>query len=143
MLSNEVVLLTMKGKDMKQLMKYPAAIALLAVSFSTFAHGDKHDSKAKYGGLTAEAKDMQYELVAKLDGITIYIEDHGKKTDTKGATAKLILLNGSEKTELSLMPAGDNKLEAKGVFKVINGTKLVSTVTLAGKPAATVRFEMK
>jgi hypothetical protein len=39
-----------------------------------------------------------------------------------------------------LSPAGDNKLEAKGAFKVAPGTKAVAVVTLAGKPAQSVRF---
>ena len=61
---------------------------------------------------------------------------------TQNVKGKVTLLNGSEKTEVDLAPAGD-KLEAKGAFKVAKGTKGIATVTLAGKSAATARFEVK
>jgi hypothetical protein len=97
----------------------------------------------QYGGVLAEVKGTQYELVAKPDNITIYVDDHGKKVSTKGATAKVTLLNGSEKTEAILAPAGENKLEAKGTYKVEKGTKVVAVVTLEGKPAQSARFTVK
>jgi len=51
-------------------------------------------------------------------------------------------LNGAEKSEAELLPAG-NKMEAKGSFKVAKGTKGIAVLTLAGKPPATARFEVK
>ena len=44
-----------------------------------------------------------------------------------------------DKSEATLAPAGDNKLEAKGGFNVKSGTKVTAVVTLAGKTAKTVR----
>lgn len=128
---------------MKTLQILLRALALtLAVSAATavFAHGDE---KPKYGGVVAEVKDVNYELVAKADTVALYIEDHGKKVDTKGATAKLTLLTDGQKTEVMLMQAGDGKLEAKGSFSSKVGTKVIALVTLAGKPPASVRFEIK
>lgn len=123
-----------------------AAITLTSLPMLAFAgaghsHGDEH--KPKYGGVMQEVKEVQYELVTKTDSIAIFVEDHGKKIDTKGASAKLTLLSGKDKSEATLTPAGDNKLEAKGTFKVGPGTKVVAVVTLAGKPAASVRFTLK
>lgn len=126
---------------MKHSIKYLAMMASLAISLSALAHGEQ--PKAKFGGIVAEVKDVEYEFVAKPDSIAIYVEDHGKKVDTKGASAKVTLLSGGEKREVQLIPAGENKLEAKGTFKVPPGTKAVSVVTIAGKPAATARFELK
>ena len=60
----------------------------------------------------------------------------------EGAKGKVTLLNGSEKTEVDLIPAG-NKMEAKGVFKVGKGAKGIASVTLSGKSAAIARFEVK
>ena len=116
------------------------AAAMLAASAA--AHDDT-DHKSKYGGVVAVVKDVQYELVAKPDSVTLFIEDHDKKVDTKGGTAKLTLLTGTDKTEITLAPVGANGLEAKGAFKVPAGTKAVATVTLVGKPAVSVRFELK
>ena len=116
-----------------------AAVTLAA---SGIAHADG-DHKPKYGGIVTVVKDVQYELVAKPDSVALFIEDHGRKVGTKGATAKLTLLSGGDKSEITLAPMGENGLEAKGAFKVPPGTKAVATVTLAGKPAVSARFEIR
>ncbi|MBV7544111.1 hypothetical protein [Acidovorax sp. sic0104] len=122
-----------------------AALAL-AVSGSAFAAGDHahgDDHKPQHGGIVAATHDMDYELVAKPDVITLHLRDHGKPASSQGVSAKLTLLNGTEKSEAVLVPAGDGKLEAKGSFKVAPGTKVVALVTLPGKKAANVRFAVK
>jgi hypothetical protein len=113
------------------------AAVSLTFAVAALASGD---FKPKYGGLVQEVSEVQYELVVKPDIIAIYVEDHGKKVDTKGASAKVSLLNGVDKSEATLAPAGENKLEAKGSFNVKSGTKVTAVVTLAGKPAKTVRI---
>jgi hypothetical protein len=123
-----------------------AATILTLASFAAFAgskhvEGDHHTPK--YGGVVQEVKGIQYELVAKADSLAIFVEDHGKKVDSKGAGAKVTLLNGSEKSEATLTPAGDNKLEAKGSFKVSKDTKVIAVVTLAGGVAKSMRFALK
>ena len=52
------------------------------------------------------------------------------------------MLNGTEKSEINLVAAGD-KLEAKGAFKIAKGTKGIALVTFVGKPPTTARFELK
>lgn len=113
-----------------------AAVATAGAAFA------KNDHSAKHGGIFVETKALDFEIVAKPDVIHVYVADHGKPVKLDGAKGKVTLLNGSEKTEVDLAPAGD-KLEAKGVFKVAKGTKGIAVVTLAGKSAATARFEVK
>ncbi len=123
------------------------ACVALTLAGSAFAAGDAHnhthEHKPLHGGIVVEASDIDFELVARADVITLYVRDHGKPAATQGATGKLTLLSGADKAEAVLAPAGDNKLEAKGSFKVAPGTKLVATVTLAGKKAVNVRFAIK
>lgn len=129
-------------------MKTQALIAsfALALASSAFAAGDKHgpahDHKPLHGGVVVEVKDIDYELVAKPTLIQLHLRDHGKPTDVSKASAKLTLLSGTEKQEVELKPVG-GKLEAAGTFKVGPGTKVVALVTVAGKPAGTVRFALK
>jgi hypothetical protein len=129
-------------------MKTPALLAALVLflSGSALAAGSKddhgHDHKPMHGGIMAPTKLMDYELVAKPTVIHLYLSDHGKAADVSKATAKLTLLSGTEKQEVELKPAAD-KLEATGTFKVGPGTKVVAVVTIAGKPAGTVRFALK
>jgi len=110
--------------------------ALLILSSAAWAGGD---FKPKHGGVIQEVSEVQYEIVAKADSVAIYIEDHGKKVDVKGASAKISFLNGVEKSAATLAPVGENKLEAKGTFNVKSGTKVTAVITMAGKPAKTVR----
>lgn len=135
-----------------------ATIAVLALSFANIGlaaddhkghnHDDKkggehaHDAKPANGGVVSVVKDVNYELVAKSDTLTLYITDHGKPVDTKDASATLTLLSASDKSEVKLAPAGENKLQAKGTFKVHKGTKVVASVTTGGKPQS-VRFTLK
>lgn len=129
-------------------MKTKYLFASLALAFSSVAfaagdhaHGDDH--KPQHGGIVAGTNDMDYELVAKPDTLTLHLREHGKPVSAQGVTAKLTLLNGTEKSEAVLVPAGEGKLEAKGTFNVAAGTKVVALVTLPGKKAANVRFAVK
>ena len=94
------------------------------------------------GGIHIENKVMDMEVVATPGVLQIYVSDHGKPLKIDGGKAKITLLNGAEKSEFELSPAG-NKFEAKGAFKVVPGTKGVVLVTLAGKPGTTARFTVK
>jgi hypothetical protein len=122
-----------------------AAIAL-ALAGSAYAsdakHEHAHEHQPQHGGVVVEVKDIDYELVAKPSVIQLHLRDHGKPADLTKASAKLTLLSGADKQEVELKPVGD-KLEASGSFKVGPGTKAVALVTVAGKPAGTVRFTLK
>ena len=114
------------------------AASLLAAP-AVFAHGD---GKPQHGGIVRTASDLSFELVAAADGATLYVIDHGKDYDTAGVSGKLTVLNGADKSEADLKPAGGNKLEAKGV-KLVKGTKVVALITTNSKKTATVRFTVK
>lgn len=119
-----------------------ALASCLALSSGAAMAAGEHDHVAKFGGVVVETKVGDLEIVAKPDALQIYVSDHGKPMKLDGAKAKVTLLNGTEKSEAVLAPAGD-KLEAKGAFKVGKGTKGIAVVTLAGKPPATARFSVK
>lgn len=126
---------------MKALKTLVAVTAILSAS-AVFA-GAGHDLTPKHGGVAAEAGGVVFELVATSDALTLHVDDHGQKIDTAGASGKVTLLAGADKKEAILTPAGDNKLEAKGAYKLASGTKAVAVVTLPGKSPATARFAIK
>jgi hypothetical protein len=107
----------------------------------TGAHAG-HDDKPRYGGVVSVVSDVNYELVAKADGATLYVTDHGKAVDLKGATAKLTLLSSSARSELALQPAGD-KLGGKGTLTVSPGTKVIAVVARPGTAPVTVKFTLQ
>jgi hypothetical protein len=132
----------MKGIAMKSIRLF--AILVFALNGSAFAAGD-HDHTALHGGVVAEAKDIDFELVAKPKSLRIYLRDHGKpvavgNSNTK-AKAKLTLLAGGAKQEIVFKPAGD-RFEATGQFKLA-GAKAVALVEIPGKPAVNVRFVLR
>ncbi len=129
---------------MRHIFKLRTALlaCLLAVSAASATAAGSHDHTPKFGGVVVETKVGDVEIVAKPDSIQIFISDHGKAMKLDGAVAKVTLLNGTEKTEANLVAVGD-KLEAKGAFKVAKGTKGIAVVTVAGKPPATARFDIK
>ena len=114
--------------------------AALAVGASAWAAGSGHE--ARFGGIHLASKAMDMEVVAKPEVLQLYVSDHGKPLKIEGGKAKITLLNGAEKSEFELAPAG-NKFEAKGTFKVVLGTKGIVLVTLVGKPGTTARFTVR
>jgi hypothetical protein len=117
------------------------AAALVTGGDALAADEDHH--KPQHGGIVVEGKQADFELVAKPDRIQLYLSDHGKKMDHSKGSAKVTLLAGKEKQEVTLTPAGSDKLEAKGSFKVGPGTKVVAVVSNGGKSVGTARFEIK
>jgi hypothetical protein len=107
----------------------------------TFAHGEL--SRPKHGGVVAKADPIEAELVATASKITVYVSDHGKALDVKGAKAKLTLLTGKEKSEVNLVPAGENRLEATGTYQVGKGTRVVGVISLPNANAVSLRWVVR
>jgi hypothetical protein len=126
-------------KAMKKFLACLTVAASVIVSGNVLAHGDK----PKHGGIVQSANDLSFEMVNKDDAIFIYVEDHGKKLPTAGTTGKLTLLNGTEKSELPLEPAGENMLAAKGGAKLAKGAKAIASITFATKETVNVRFAVR
>lgn len=119
-----------------------AALAAALNAAPVFA-GAGHDHGPKYGGVVRELHNVAYELVAKPDSLTLYVSDHGKLIATQGAQAEAVIYAGNEKTTVKLEPAGENRMVAKGNFKVGVGVRVVLTTTLPGKTPAKATFNLK
>ena len=124
-----------------KLVRLVAALAFAATATAFATEDHSHETKPLHGGVLMVVKDIEYELVARPDSLQLHLRDHGKPIDISKGSAKLTLLAGTDKQEVELKPAGD-KLEAKGNFKVAANTKVVATVSLAGK-SSTARFVLK
>jgi hypothetical protein len=101
-----------------------------------------HEGEPHHGGVVAEAKDLSFELVNQNGNAVIYILDHGQPVDTAKASGKLTVLNGSEKTEADLQPAGENRLTSTGKVTLGKGAKAIASLTL-GEMKVSVRFAVK
>lgn len=114
-----------------------AAAAALALN-TAWAHGP---APAKHGGIVRSASEVGFELVRQPDGALLYLDDHDAPIPSDNVRGKLTVLNGADKSEAELKPAGANRLEAKGVT-LKPGAKVVATVTLPGSKVITVRFNV-
>lgn len=117
------------------------AFSLSSLAFAADGHDHGHEHKPLHGGIVAEVKDMDYELVVKLEQIQLFVRDHGKPADISKGLAKLTVLSDSQKQEINL-PLDGERFSAKGAFAITPGAKAVAQVSLGG-PAVTVRFVLK
>lgn len=129
---------------MEEAMKKHLALVAMAVTLATSPSVWAHGEKAKHGGIVQESSNgVSLELVARDGKATIYVEDHGKPVSTVGASGKLTVLNGTEKSEVPLEPAGENTLVSKGDAKLSGGAKAIAAIKLADKKVMNVRFAVK
>lgn len=122
-----------------------ASIAASAAEKGHKEDGHKHDDKAHkghHGGVVSQVAHTEFELVAKPDVLTLHVSADEKPVSTKGGTASVTLLT-ADKAVVKLDPAGDNRFEARGAFKVAPGTKVLATVALPGKKSEQVRFTIR
>lgn len=114
-----------------------------ALGLSPAFAGAGHDHGPKYGGVVREVKGLSYELVARPDSLTLHVSDHGKPVPTQGAQAEAVIYAGNGKTTAKLEPAGENRMVAKGDFKVGIGVRVALTASLPGKAPAKTTFKLK
>ena len=116
------------------------AFSIAAPSYAQDKHGDSHTPK--YGGIVVETKSGDLEVVAKPDAVLVYVSDHGKPMKVTSGSGKVTVFNGNDKTEAPLTLVGE-RLEAKGTFKVVPGTRVLVEAALNGKPAVAARVTLK
>lgn len=132
--------LFLHGASPLRLLRITVACAALAGT-AAFAH-EEH-GKPQHGGVVAEAGTFQGELVAGPKGPVLHVTDHGKPVSTAGASGKLVVLAGGQKSELELAPAGGNRLAPPQPLALPKGARAVATVTLGDGRSGALRFDVK
>jgi hypothetical protein len=103
-------------------------IAVLAASFvaDAGAHGV---AKPRHGGLVDVGGETTFELVRAAMTVKIFVEDHGKPVDTRGASGELLLGSETGRRLALLKGFGVNGLAGTSLaFKA--GDRLFVRVTL-------------
>ena len=118
-----------------------SALALVTPSLAADTH--KHDAPPPHGGQYVEVGTVGLELVAKADSLTLYLNDKDKPTPSAGAKAAATITSGSTKSVATFEPAGENRMVAKGDFKVGVGVRVAVTATLPGKGETKANFRLK
>jgi len=145
-------------KSIKHLMLFISASLSILASAPLLAHTDAvlDTQKAPNGGQLRMAGVYHFELVLAKDAqvehqhdnmqnkenqILLFVTDHAcTKIPTAGATGTATVMSGKQKATVTLLPDGDNKLKGVGKFAASADTKVVVSITMAGKPAEQARF---
>ena len=105
-------------------MKHATRIfSLLAALTAAPAIAHMDHGKPQFGGVVAEAGMAQFEIVGAGNEIVVHVTQHGEPVNTTTATARLVVLDGANKSEILLKPAGSNLF--KGAGKLPSGAKLM------------------
>jgi hypothetical protein len=135
-------------------MKHPKTIAvLLGLTFAAgaaLAHDDAwlDTQQAPNGGQLRMAGPYHFELVLTKDSrevrenpVVVYVTDHAdRKISTTGAKGSATILAGKHKSTVTLQPDGDNRMKGIARYASLPDTKVVVSVTLAGKQPEQARF---
>lgn len=105
--------------------------------------GHKHEAPPPNGGQYVEVGAVGLELVAKADSLTIYLNENDKPTPSAGAKATATITSGSSKSTANFEPVGENRMVAKGDFKVGVGVRVAVTAALPGKGETKANFRLK
>ena len=108
-------------------------LALLLLGVPPFNAAQAHGgTQPEHGGVVQLVGDMSFELVARADGVELYVEDDGDEINSADMAAKLTVVDAGAKAQVTLTPAAGNKFEAKGV-KIARGAKVAVLLTLKDK----------
>jgi len=117
--------------------------ALLIVS-SAGAHtaDDLAGKRGPNGGQLRATASWHLELVVKGDELMVFVNTHeDKPVSTRGATGRVSLLLGAERSDVLLEPFAQNGLRGSGKFSSDPKLRAVVSVTLAGGKPQQERFE--
>ena len=128
---------------MKRLTLLTLLLALGAAPAAFAGAGHGHGMKPVHGGVVVQAKELQYELVARENRLTLYAYDHGKAASLAGARASATLHGRDGKATVELAPSGEQALVAEGRFAVGVGVRVAVSVNAPGRPEARLTFRLK
>lgn len=116
-------------------------LALALSSYGNVALAHAEHGQPQYGGVVAEAGEMQFEVVGKDGLLTVYLSNHGNPVLAAGASGKLTALAGTAKSEFELKAVGDSRLQGSGSIPA--GAKLLINVQWPGKKPLQARAVMR
>ncbi len=135
---------------MKRIASLAVLTGLTFAAGAVLAHDDAYldTQKAPNGGQLRMAGPYHYELVLAKDAsetqessVVVYVTDHaGAKIATAGAKGSATILSGKLKASTALQPDGDNRLKGTAKYVATPDTKVVVSITLAGKQPEQARF---
>jgi hypothetical protein len=117
---------------------------LLVFSATAYAHTNEYldTIEGAHGGQLRMSGAYHFELVAAPGELTVYVTDHADNPmATAGATATALVDSDGSKTEVLLVPTGDNAFRGQGGFALNEQSKVHLKVIMPGGQAELATFE--
>lgn len=125
---------------MKYALALVVAFALTSPAVAQHAHGAQ---KGPNGGMMEDVAGVHAELVTSGTTITINIFDEAvKPVATKGFTASVLVVRGSEREPVTLTPTAENALKGDAKKPVGHGAAITVTLKTAAGKSGQVKFKM-
>jgi hypothetical protein len=115
---------------------------LAALSLASPAFAEEYE-KGPNGGLMLDVAGIDAELLTSGNTVTINIFEayNPKPVSTKGYTAAVLIVSGTNREPVALMPSGENSLKGEAKTAIApNATITLTIKTEAGK-SGQVRFK--
>lgn len=125
-------------------MKKWSNVLMFCCAALTLAAARGHGSPApNHGGQVQAVGETWLELVVKPNTVELYVEDDGEPLPSAQMTGKVIVVQGTRKTEYLLKPAGGNKLEAIGATASKGARVLTQLMLSDAKTKVAATFAIK
>lgn len=121
-----------------------SAIALVLLSDAVTPVAAHDGEKGPNGGPMLDVADHHLELTANGTDLTLYLMDGAHApVASKGASGRVVVLEGSQQASLTLVATEPNRLSAKLERPLGAGARVVVTARLADGRSLTARFVWK
>jgi hypothetical protein len=115
---------------------------LAALSMASPAVAEEYE-KGPNGGLMLDVAGIDAELLTSGKAVTINIFEafNPKPVSTKGYTAAVLIVNGSNRELVALMPSGENSLTGEARAAIAPNTTITLTIKTADGKSGQVKFK--
>jgi hypothetical protein len=115
---------------------------LAALSMTSPAFAEEYE-KGPNGGLMLDVAGIDAELMTSGNTVTfnIFVPNTAKPVPTDGFTAAALIVNGSSRETLSLVPQGENSLKGDAKTPIVPGTTITLTIKTAEGKSGQVKFK--
>jgi hypothetical protein len=123
------------------MMRFVLAI-LAALSMASPAFAEEYE-KGPNGGLMLDVAGIDAELLTSGNAVTINIFEayNPKPVSTKGYTAAVLIVNGSNRELVALIPSGENSLKGEARSAVVSNAAITLTIKSADGKSGQVKFK--
>jgi hypothetical protein len=123
------------------MMRFVLAI-LAALSMASPAFAEEYE-KGPNGGLMLDVAGIDAELLTSGSAVTINIFEayNPKPVSTKGYTAAVLIVNGSNRELVALIPSGENSLKGEARSAIVSTATITLTIKSADGKSGQVKFK--